>query len=73
MPDEKITVTLILEISVTSPEEKAYYIDDQGAAAPSFIADTLDSWLDIENSTLLAINGCDAAKIKQALQAASGL
>ena len=73
MSDEKITVTLTLEINVTSEEEKAYYIDDSGNAAPSFIADTLDSWLDIENSSLVTINGCDAAKIKQALQAAAGL
>ena len=70
---QEIEVTLKFKIKVTTPEDKAYFVNDSGAASVSFLADILDSWLDIDNSKLVSVNDINTEKISQALQAAAGL
>jgi hypothetical protein len=72
---QEIEVTLKFKVKVNTQDARDYFLNSEteDSAAVSFLADTFDSWFDIENSCLVSINDVSAEKVKQALNAAAGM
>lgn len=65
-----IEVTLTLKIGVTTQDERDYYLNrETGAPSVNLLADTFDTYMGVENETLLEINNLKPEQVKAALQA----
>jgi len=67
---EKLSVTITLEVTVNTQEERDYYLKP-GTTEPniSFLADVADGVMIFDTESVETINGLNADQITSALQA----